>query len=79
MNKLYLLTWHLSLEGQTKKKLYSDLDEAECYYYALKDAIRAGWLCLEELVEVNPSAGFERGETIHYKEKYEIVNGQELM
>lgn len=40
---------------------------------------RDGWLCLEELVEVNPSAGFERGETIHYKEKFEVVNGQEIM
>lgn len=68
MNKLYLLEWFLTLEGQKKRKLFSDKDVAEQRYQELKDSIRYGWLSLTELVEGNLEEGFEEGEVLHYND-----------
>ena len=68
MNKLYLLEWFLTLEGQKKRKLFSDKDVAEQRYQELKDSIRHGWLSLTEIVECNIEEGFEEGEVLHYND-----------
>lgn len=68
MSKLYLLEWYLTLEGQKKRRLFTDKDVAEEKYYELKDCIRHGWLSLKELVESNIEEGFEEGEVLHYNE-----------
>lgn len=68
MSKLYLLEWFLTLEGQKKRKLFSDKDVAENSYHQLKDSIRHGWLSLVELVEDNVEYGFVEGETLHYND-----------
>lgn len=68
MNKLYLLEWFLTLEGQKKRKLFSDKDVADEKYNELKDSIRHGWLSLTELVEGNLEEGFEKGEVLHYND-----------
>lgn len=46
MNKLYLLEWFLTFEGQKKRKLFSDKDVAEQRYRELKESIRHGWLSM---------------------------------
>lgn len=68
MNKLYLLEWFLTLEGQKKQKLYSDHDVAEQRYQELKQSIRHGWLSLTELVENDMDEGFYKDETLHYND-----------
>lgn len=68
MSKLYLLEWYLTLEGQKKRRLFSDNDVADQRYQELKDSIRHGWLSLKELVESNTEDGFEEGEVLHYNE-----------
>lgn len=68
MIKLYLLEWFLTLEGQKKRKLFSDKDVAEQRYHELKDSISHGWLSLKELVESNIEDGFEDGEVLHYND-----------
>lgn len=68
MNKLYLLEWFLTLDGQKKRKLFSDKDVADEKYHELKDSIRHGWLSLTELVEGNLEEGFEEGEVLHYND-----------
>lgn len=68
MSKLYLLEWYLTLEGQKKRRLFSDKDVAEEKYQELKVSIRHGWLSLKELVESNIEEGFEEGEVLHYND-----------
>lgn len=68
MSKLYLLEWFLTLEGQKKRRLFSDKDVAEQKYQELKDSIRHGWLSMTELVESNAEEGFEKGEVLHYND-----------
>ena len=68
MSKLYLLEWYLTLEGQKKRRLFSDKDVAEDKYQELKVSIRHGWLSLKELVESNIEEGFEEGEVLHYND-----------
>lgn len=68
MSKLYLLEWYLTLEGQKKRRLFSDKDVAEEKYQELKVSIRHGWLSLTELIESNIEKGFEEGEVLHYNE-----------
>ena len=68
MIKLYLLEWFLTLEGQKKKRMFSDLDVAEQKYQDLKQSILHGWLSLTELVESDMEEGFEKGETLHYND-----------
>lgn len=68
MSKLYLLEWYLTLEGQKKRRLFSDNDVANQRYQELKDSICHGWLSLKELVESNTEEGFEEGEVLHYNE-----------
>lgn len=68
MSKLYLLEWYLTLEGQKKRRLFSDKDVAEEKYQELKGSIRHGWLSLKELVESNIEEGFEEGEVLHYND-----------
>ena len=68
MSKLYLLEWYLTLEGQKKRRLFSDNDVAEEKYQELKVSIRHGWLSLKELVESNIEEGFEEGEVLHYND-----------
>ena len=66
MGKLYLLELFLTLEGQKKRKLFSDKDVAEQRYQELKESIRHGWLSLTELIESNAEEGFDLGEVLHY-------------
>ena len=68
MNKLYLLEWFLTFEGQKKRKLFSDKDVAEQRYQELKESIGHGWLAMTELIESNAEAGFEKGEVLHYND-----------
>ena len=68
MSKLYLLEWYLTLEGQKKRRLFSDKDVADEKYQELKVSIRHGWLSLKELVESNIEEGFEEGEVLHYND-----------
>lgn len=68
MSKLYLLEWFLTLEGQKKRKLFSDKDVADEKYQELKGSIRHGWLSLTEIVEGNLEEGFEEGEVLHYND-----------
>ena len=68
MSKLYLLEWYLTLEGQKKRRLFSDKDVAEEKYQELKVSIRHGWLSLKELIESNIEEGFEEGEVLHYND-----------
>lgn len=68
MSKLYLLEWFLTLEGQKKRRLFSDKDVAEEKYHELKDSMMHGWLSLSELVENSIEDGFEEGECLHYND-----------
>ena len=68
MKKLYLLEWYIESTDQIKRRLYSDIDEAECYYFALETALSGGWIALQELDEESPERGFVKGETLRYKE-----------
>lgn len=68
MSKLYLLEWYLTIEGQKKRRLFSDKDLAEERYQELKGSIRHGWLSLKELIESNIEEGFEEGEVLHYND-----------
>lgn len=63
-----MLEWFLTLEGQKKRKLFSDKDVAEQRYQELKDSISHGWLSLVELVENDVEKGFEEGEVLHHNE-----------
>lgn len=68
MSKLYLLEWFLTLEGQKKRRLFSDKDVAEDKYQELKGSISHGWLSLKELIESNIEEGFVEGEVLHYND-----------
>lgn len=68
MNKLYLLEWFLTFEGQKKRKLFSDKDVADGKYQELKGSIRHGWLAMTELIESNAEEGFDLGEVLHYND-----------
>ena len=63
-----MLEWFLTIEGQKKRRLFSDKDVAEDKYLELKGSIRHGWLSLKELVESNIDEGFEEGEVLHYND-----------